>query len=200
MSAVPLIVQLYVFFHNAKLLKKYEILCKFAAVMKFNRNNIMTGLRVFVFILACGIGYAIWLGTLVEWWVPLVSALVIGAIIMPLIIHFMRQRQWLDIIFRWIEISAWCYCLIMAANLAFADKATLHKETAVVENIYQKKNYRYRRRHVSTPYYTYHIQVKFETGAVKEFSIPVDRYRHMRKGRKLTYEVRRGFFGWPLVR
>lgn len=145
--------------------------------------------------------------TLVDTWIVVVVSAVIA--IVP-VLRLLRRGDdgWVWYLFKvaggWFAGSMLVMCVIMALNYHLADAGTLHGEQVTVESRYTETRYRKRRvgrRYVGqgTPYNVYRVTVRFESGAVKEFSVPQGRYNRARSGNRFTVDVADGLFGMPVL-
>lgn len=164
------------------------------------KESIILGVKVLiVFIFFCG-GYVMWCQTLVEWWKPACWAVILGALSMPLLRRVTSCSSVIDWIGWLVLMTSMFYCAILGLNYGVADRDAVHTESAVVDRRYEKEHTRRGRRgrHMGT-YHTYHIDVTFEDGRRKTFSIPVVRYRTTRTGSTVKYKVCTGCLGWKIV-
>lgn len=104
----------------------------------------------------------------------------------------------------WFFMITLLLCSVLALNCHMADTGTLHSEQVTVESKHSETRYRTRRvrRHYTgrgEPYNIYKVKVRFESGAVKEFTVPLSHYNSARPGKQYTVDVARGLLGLPVL-
>ena len=93
-----------------------------------------------IFIASCGIGYVIYEDTLTAWWIPVGMALLIALATIP----FYKKWIWLttmddkviNCLCHLACIGAISYVLFLGGNYWFADPASTHEETVMVQKKY----------------------------------------------------------------
>lgn len=99
--------------------------------------RILRFLMLLIFIASCGIGYVIYEDTLTAWWIPLGMALLIALVTIP----FYKKWIWLttmdgkviNCLCHLACIGAISYVLFLGGNYWFADPASTHEETVMVQ-------------------------------------------------------------------
>ncbi len=145
--------------------------------------------------------------TVVDVWMVVALSAVIA--IVP-VLRFLKRGDdaWVWYLFKvagiWFSGSMLVMCVIMALNYHLADDGSFHSEQVTVESRHSETRYRQRRvgrRYVGrgTPYNVYRVTVRFKSGAVKEFSVPLGRYNRARPGSRFTIDVADGAFGMPVL-
>ncbi|MDE6126569.1 MAG: hypothetical protein K2G30_06405 [Muribaculaceae bacterium] len=180
--------------------------------MKWNEVKGTLGIMGCVLaVMATGGGAAFfYANTLVEWWLPLVVALC-AALLFWVLMKGAWARWWpgaygwLRCVAHFAIFAPLAAFVLLGANYAGADDATLHGERVEVERKYREKHYRNRRvgrnRYVKgEPYYTYKVEVRFADGRLKTLDYPLERYNCVRQGAPLTLEMEAGLLGWPVIR
>ena len=149
-------------------------------MMKTLFIRILRFLMLLIFIASCGIGYVIYEDTLTAWWIPLGMALLIALVTIP----FYKKWIWLttmdgkviNCLCHLACIGAISYVLFLGGNYWFADPASTHEETVMVQKKYVETHKKTRRvgrhRYVSDGIRKeYYLQVAFENGAVEELHL-----------------------------
>lgn len=180
--------------------------------MKWNEVKGTLGIMAWVLaLMVFGGGAAFfYANTLVEWWLPLAVALCAA------LLAWVLMKGWLER--RWTDAPGWerfaghfplslllAGFVILGANYAGADDATLHEEQVSVERKYSEKHYRSRRvgrgRYArGEAYYEYKVEVRFADGRGKSFELPLSEYNRVRRGGTMTLRLERGMLGWPVIK
>lgn len=176
-------------------------------------RRILRGIVWTIVIIAVIVAYLwammIYRDTIVEWHTPWSIALVLSLlswfplrglygrvlpdyhVILRLLIHFAGATGlWLLLI---LGLNSWC-----------ADKSSLHTEQATVVGHFREKRYHtqrvtrkvYRR---GQPYYEYIVRMQFPEGREKDFTLPFEKYKHLRNGMTIEVPVSRGLLGFPVI-
>ena len=111
--------------------------------------RILRFLMLLIFIASCGIGYVIYEDTLTAWWIPLGMALLIALVTIP----FYKKWIWLttmdgkviNCLCHLACIGAISYVLFLGGNYWFADPASTHEETVMVQKKYVETHKKTRR-------------------------------------------------------
>ena len=159
--------------------------------------RILRFLMLLIFIASCGIGYVIYEDTLTAWWIPLGMALLIALVTIP----FYKKWIWLTTL---ACIGAISYVLFLGGNYWFADPASTHEETVMVQKKYVETHKKTRRvgrhRYVSDGIRKeYYLQVAFENGAVEELHVSLSTYNKAKAGASKILTLQKGFFGLPVI-
>lgn len=156
-----------------------------------------------------GAGIGLYGLTLVEWWVvPAVSAVVaaVSAVWM--------WRRWLALaggekVLAWgahiVFTTGLLMALLYGINYFGAADAADHEVRVEVERKYSRTHRdttRHGRRSYSSsgPRRSYHMDVRFPDGRVKEMSLTLSRYNRVRRGDRLTLHVVPGALGWGVMK
>lgn len=91
-----------------------------------------------------------------------------------------------------------------AINYWGADKSTERIVDAAIERRYSKQHTRYRRgRHGYTRpdghYYTYHLELAFSDGYIKDRQVSLDQYNRMRRAHTVKCHLCDGLLGYPVI-
>ncbi|MCS3084465.1 hypothetical protein PQ628_06400 [Bacteroides ovatus] len=165
-------------------------------------------LMLLVFIASCGLGYVIYEDTLTAWWIPVGMALLIALATIP----FYKKWIWLttmddkviNCLCHLACIGAISYVLFLGGNYWFADPASTHEETVMVQKKYVETHKKTRRvgrhRYVSDGIRKeYYLQVAFENGAVEELHVSLSTYNKTKAGAPKILTLQKGFFGLPVI-
>jgi hypothetical protein len=94
--------------------------------------------------------------------------------------------------------------LFLGGNYWFADPASTHEETVMVQKKYVETHKKTRRvgrhRYVSDGIRKeYYLQVAFENGAVEELHVSLSTYNKTKAGASKILTLQKGFFGLPVI-
>lgn len=173
--------------------------------------RIMSAVALGMVCVACySLAMSLYGNTLVVWWAPVAGCVAASALASAVM---WRMWPWITGTRR-VAVNYIC-SLVMATgvllaaffgcNYMYADSSSLHKESVSVERKFSKKHHRTRRvgRRTYTTgesYYTYHVEVRFADGRLKEMAVPAGRYNRLRTGGTMTLDMERGMWGLPVIR
>lgn len=136
--------------------------------------------------------------TLVDWWWPILGALVVGFII-GIFIDRNPVKYFLSSLYVSLILAGAFYSL----NYAFPRSESAHTEQVTVSRKYTQTRHHTERvgRHTrqGRPYTVYFIEVTFADGRQKELEIPASRYKRLRAGHTTDLKLAEGFFGIPVI-
>lgn len=177
----------------------------------FMGDRLMKTLRVAFAVAVLGVavvGYVIYERTLVEWWLPVVTAAVVAVVTLPL-----ARKSW-----RWLVggdntfltlchlyvAGGLVYGLLLTANGLLTDAASAYEEEVTVlgkEHVTRRTGYRSGRHYRTTSRVTdnYYLTVRFADGTVKELPVSRDAYYRAHKDRPRKVSVERGLLGFRVV-
>lgn len=157
----------------------------------------------------CG-GMVVWDRTLVSWWVPVVWALAGASLLLrPLGSAWRKftasESAVINVIGHMLFFGCIIYFGVLEVNYLFTGPDAAAERVAVtVEAKYTKEHTRVRRlrKGVTVPagkYTTYHVELAFANGKVKDIQLPLDSYNRMRRGSETEIGLRQGILGWPVI-
>lgn len=148
--------------------------------------------------------------TVINPWIPGVAAVIIALLSgsrMWKAWQFVSgsDNMWFNFFIHTVVATGFVMGAFYACNYLFADGASLHKETAVVERRYKEVRHRSKRigRRVygrGEPYNVYFIEVRLlSTGALKSLSADRAQYSRIHAGDTLRLDTETGLFGFPVI-
>lgn len=166
---------------------------------------------ILVVILAYATAIALYGRTVVTWWIPwaacgamgLFSGLTMWRLWVPLTDE---AGFWLNYLAHAVTATGIIACLFFGANYACADTDAIYEETVTVERKYREEHHRTQRvgrrhyRRVGSPWYDYHIDIRFSDGRTKRLTVPLKRYNRLRTGSDTTIRLAPGLFKIPVIR
>ena len=173
------------------------------------RNSLCWGggiLAVFVLYVFAALLYG---RTIVEWWRPVAIAL-LSALILWFLLRGCWSRVWTHTGRIWlfaghmVAAAGVALFLLLGLNYWCLDEATVHSEQVTVESRFRKIHHHTQRAGRRTyrqgsPYYTYHLRVRFANGREKDLEVSLQRYNRTRTGSEMTLDLGTGCLGYPVI-
>lgn len=178
--------------------------------MKFKFSKVIA-FRILAFILVIllvAFGGAFYRRTLIDWWTPAIVVVTIAVLTSFLSPKWERLTRMdsriINYICHLICVGALCYALFLSTNYLFADTASTHTESVMVQKKYvETKKHRSRHRHggYGRTYETksHYLQLAFENGWVKSIYVPQPVYNKTIVGKPKVMTLRKGLFGFPII-
>ncbi|MCM1079478.1 MAG: hypothetical protein NC344_09900 [Bacteroidales bacterium] len=176
------------------------------------KKKILNAVRVMVMLVALVLGilgYVCYERTLVDWWLPVLVAVVIAVVTVPL----MRGRwSWLvgedrtfDLLCHLYVTGCLAYFLFLCGNYFLASKESMHEETVTVEerkhttrDTGYRSGRRYRRSGRQT--HSYYLSVRLEDGSLKDMPVTSKYYSRVRTGGTIDIRLQDGAFGFRVIK
>lgn len=172
-------------------------------------RTILHGILIFIVIASYALAAVLHRDTLVDWWIPSVTALALAMVTGTIL-----WRKWgkitdsdnflFNYICHTIFFSGLFVSAIYGINRAFPRESTRHEIKAVVERKYAKT--RHHRQRVSrnvykqgTPYKVYYLSLQLPDGRTKELQVPLTRFNRTRSGSSIPLSMQQGFFGMTII-
>ena len=157
----------------------------------------------------CG-GMVVWNRTLVDWWIPALTALAGASVLLrPLGSAWRKFTGSGSTAINMMSHIAFFGCLIyfgvLEANYLYPGQGDKMQQVAVtVEKKYTKEHTRVRRlrKGVTVPagkYKTYHAEFVFADGRTKDIEMPLKTYNSLRQGAEMDISLSTGILGWPVI-
>lgn len=180
--------------------------------IKIDRRNWKTSIACGATLLAAmflgGTGCAIWGKTLVAWWLPVVIALILAGAILPVSFRLWgrltdSRNYWLNGAVHMGFAGCLFYFLILFCNYQFRDIRHQVSGEGTVERKYSRHHTSgggtWRHRRSVHHYNTYHYLLALPDGRLKEMTVTLSEYNHLRKGSHIDITLTRGLFGMEVI-
>lgn len=172
------------------------------------KESYITAICVFVCILVVlsgGVGYVFYKYTLVEWWLPVVIALVPAILTLCFYKSWSRivgiSNKYIAMICHIICVGIFSYMLFIIFNYSFRDAESRQEVNVLVskysqekERHYNKRNHSNRKRKVKR----YYLEITFEDGLTKTLIVSKNKYDKINDGSMKIY-LEKGLFGFPVI-
>ncbi len=167
-------------------------------------------LLVLVAMAAYGCAIALYGMTLVDWRVPVIAgaggAAITGVVLGNKWNFLTRSHSYpLNFCVHFFFTAGICIALLLGLNFWGASDSGGHKEMAVIVRKYSETRHRSKRvgrRYVAQgePYKAYYAEIAFADGRHKTMGVSVSRYRGMHQGDSIPVTIKKGVFGWPVIK
>lgn len=161
----------------------------------------------FILVLILGaFGYVMYKKTLIDWWFPLVLALLLSGGT----VFLYPKWEWLthssdnllNSLCHLYCVGVLSYFLFFLGNRLLASSTSIHKEQVTVLSKHSKTvKRRVRRRHYSNggTRKEYYIQVLFDNGMKKDLRVSIATYNRTKSNVTKTLTLQQGGFGFPII-
>lgn len=161
-------------------------------------------------LLLCAFSWLLYQRTLVVWWRPLAAAVAAALLTAPLLSgawhRITGSRSRLPNVLCHLAVTGSCTLFaLLGGNLYLADPGSDYEEEVLVESRSHLTRQRYRtlRHHRRTPAGRQEINrldLRFADGTLKRRQVSGTRYSRTPEGTRLRLTLRRGLFGFPVIR
>ncbi|MDE6305219.1 MAG: hypothetical protein K2L90_01370 [Muribaculaceae bacterium] len=163
-----------------------------------------------VCVVICVFGWVVYDRTVVPVMTPVAVAMGAALLTVPLSVRLWRRlvgsdNRWYNLICHIVIVGSVVYTGLLSANFYLADPSSTHTEDVTIESKSKKEHDKYQRirRHSYRKIgvrYTYHIDVRFQSGFRKTIQVQRGAYRHYKPGNTYPFTLQRGLFGFPIVK
>lgn len=169
-------------------------------------------IAIVIFLTFTGYIMAVTIGNdvLVARWIPFAICGMVAAVLSVVVVRLFRcitgfKPKWINYLCGVVSLTGILTAIFLALNFSLADDSTIHEQEVKIERKYHKVRHHIKRVTRKTyaqgeAYNVYFIQIQFDNGMRRDIMVPLQRYRKLKEGQKISLKIADGLFGIPVMK